>query len=79
MYSDLFIEQNRMYAFTCYVRDWKKQDPGTIERSGDIFSYRTKRGLVKRFQAVRNSSDATVRVQGFFFKALSDTAPTNQK
>lgn len=49
MLSDLFVEKNRMHAFTCYVRDWKKQDPSIIERNGEIFSYRTKRGLVKRF------------------------------
>ena len=71
MLSDLFIEKNRLNAFTCYVRDWKKQDPSTIEHNGDVFSYRTKRGLVKRFVPTERFSEGSIRVQGFFFKEFS--------
>lgn len=79
MTSDLFVEKNRMYAFTCYVRDWKKQDPSTIERNGEMFSYRTKRGLVKRFLPAERFSEGSIRVQGFFFKELSEDESISHK
>lgn len=64
------IEENRLFAFTCYVRDWKKQNPDTIRRDGDVFSYTTKRGVVKRFTTVKNARDATFKAQGFCFKEI---------
>ena len=64
-------EKNRMYAFICYVRDWKKQDPGTIQRNGDVFSYRTKRGTEKRF-SVATEKDYSLKVQGFHFKEIAE-------
>jgi|GEM_PF-2777799 len=67
-------EKNRLYAFTCYVRDWKKQNPETIKRDGDVFSYRTKRGVEKRF-AVANDKNYSLKVQGFYFKEIKEDAP----
>ena len=63
------IEKNRMNAFRQYVRDWKKQDPDTVTRNGDIFTYRTKRGLVKRFKAHETvpCEAGAFKVQGFWF------------
>ena len=63
------IEENRLFAFTCYGRDWKKQNPDTIRRDGDVFSYTTKRGAVKRFMAVTNARAATFKAQGMCLKA----------
>lgn len=48
------IEEQRMKAFQTYVRDWLKQNPDTVERKGDIFSYRTKRGIVKTYKAYKD-------------------------
>ena len=79
MLSDLFVEKNRMNAFTSYVRDWKKQGPSTIERNGEIFSYRTKRGLVKRFIPAERFSEGSIRVQGFFFGEISEDMSTSRK
>ena len=64
------IKGNRLNAFTCYVRDWKKQDPSTVKREGDVFSYTTKRGNIKRFKSVSNVQDATFKVQGFYFREI---------
>ena len=64
------IEINRLFAFTCYVRDWKKQNPDTVKREGDVFSYTTKRGVVKRFRSVSNARDASFKAQGFWFKEI---------
>lgn len=66
------IEENRLCAFTCYVRDWKKQNPCTIKRCGTLFSYTTKSGIVKEFESVNNVRDATFRVQGFCFREITD-------
>ena len=66
------IEANRLYAFSCYVRDWKKQNPDTIKRDGTFFSYTTKRGIVKRFESVNDVRNATFKVQGFCFIEVSD-------
>ena len=62
------IKENRKYAFTCYVRDWKKQDPNTIEIDGDIYSYRTRRGVKHSFRATKNVT--ALKVQGFYFEKL---------
>ena len=66
-YSEL-IRQNRMQAFLHYVKDWKKQDVSTVKVEGDIYSYRTKRGIKHRFRATRNVT--TLKVQGFYFEEL---------
>ena len=68
---DKLTERNRMYAFACYVRDWKKQSPETIKRVGEIFSYQTKRGVEKRF-SVATEKDYTLKVQGFYFREVKE-------
>ena len=64
------IEENRLFAFKCYVRDWKKQDENTVKSDGGVFSYTTKRGIVKKFQAVSNARNSSFKVQGFYFAEL---------
>lgn len=64
------IEKNRLFAFKCYVRDWKKQDENTVTTDGDVFSYKTRRGIVKKFQAVSNAQNSSFKVQGFYFAEL---------
>ena len=44
------VEENRLNAFKQYVKDWKKQNPDTVELNNGIYSYKTKRGIVKTFQ-----------------------------
>ncbi len=33
-------EENRMRAFQIYAKDWKKQNPDTVERKKDVFTYK---------------------------------------
>lgn len=46
------IEKNRRDAFTHFVEVIKKQNKDTITVNGDIFSYNTKRGIVKKYKSV---------------------------
>lgn len=61
--------ENRLNAFKHYVKAWKKQDPDTVEVKGDVYSYKTKRGVVKRFKSCGHAL-APVRVNGFGFMPL---------
>ncbi len=63
-------EENRMRAFQIYAKDWKKQNPDTVERKKDVFTYKTKRGLVKSFRALNGYESGIkgiFKVQGFWF------------
>ena len=59
------------YAFERYVGDWKKQDISTIRIDGDIYSYTTKKGIVKRFRGT-NKREAVnaIHVQGLYFEPI---------
>ena len=63
------IPLNKVNAFKHYVKCWKKQDPDTVEVDGDIYSYKTKRGLIKRFKNCRCAS-ASIKVNGFGFEPI---------
>lgn len=62
--------ENRLNAFRHYVKAWKKQDPDTVEVEGDIYRYKTKRGIVKRFKSCDHFDLEAIRVEGFGFKPL---------
>ena len=62
------IKQNRLAAFKQYVGAWKKQNPDTVKVEGDIYSYRTKRGLVKRFRA--SDKVTSLKVNSFYFEEI---------
>lgn len=73
------IEKNRIEAFEHLV-EIKKQDKKTIAVSGNEFSYKTKRGLVKKYISFKSWSDFVnsdlyenkfERVNGFIFVQIS--------
>lgn len=69
------IEKNKMLAFLHLVKA-KKQDEGTVVVNGNLFSYTTKRGVIKTylcfnsFQEYNKSKlypNNPERVNGFYF------------
>ena len=73
------IEKNRVNAFTHFVEVIKKQNKDTISINGDIFSYSTRSGVIKKYKAFKSfdayrKSDMyenrMERVNGFIFVEL---------
>lgn len=73
------IEKNRRDAFTHFVEVIKKQNKDTITVNGDIFSYITKRGIVKKYKAFKSFDEykksdiyenRMEKVNGFIFVEL---------
>lgn len=74
------IENNKRAAFEHLV-EIKKQDKNTVAVEGNIYSYKTKRGLLKRYvgfysyEAYRKSEYYTIqpeRCNGFLFVLLKE-------
>lgn len=63
------IPKNELNAFKHYVSAFKKQNPETVSFDDGIYSYKTKRGVVKRFKSTK-SKNATIRVNGFLFEPI---------
>lgn len=63
------IEKNRKEAFEQYVKNWKHQDPNTIEIQGNVFTYKTKRGIVKKFIATNKVTK--LKVNSFYFEPVN--------
>lgn len=45
------IEKNRKFAFEHIVRVRKRQDENTVQVEGNVYSYTTKRGKIKKYIA----------------------------
>lgn len=68
----MFMDQipiNKLKAFKHYVEVWKKQDVNTVTVEGDIYSYTTKRGVVKKFRNIKVTK-APIKVNGFGFEPI---------
>ena len=68
----MFMDQipiNKLKAFKHYVEVLKKQDANTVTVEGDIYSYRTKRGIVKSFKSCKCAT-AVIKVNGFGFEPI---------
>lgn len=73
------IEKNRRDAFIYFVEAIKRQNKDTINVNGDIFSYVTKRGIVKKYKAFKSFDEykksdiyenRMEKVNGFIFVEL---------
>lgn len=68
----MFMSQipiNELNAFKHYVEKWKNQNPNTVEVDGNIYSYKTKRGVIKRFRSCKHAT-ATIKVNSFGFEPI---------
>lgn len=83
---DAVREQNKLNAFKHFVGAIKKQNPDTVEVDGNIYSYRTKRGLLKRyihfptFKEFVNSeyyNNRMEKVNGFIFVEIKQRTSKN--
>ena len=75
----MFLEQipvNRRKAFEHFVECWKKQDKSTVTVNGNVYTYKTKRGITKKyigfnsFKEYEKSELYTKKaehVEGFYF------------
>ena len=62
-------DKNRLEAFKHYVSEWKKQNADTVTYMDGIYSYTTKRGIIKLF--VSSNKPTTIKVNGFYFSELN--------
>ena len=83
MQFEFLAERNRMAAFE-HLAEIKKQDKNTVAVDGNIYSYKTKRGLVKKYISFKswneykesglwlNSKYKLERVNGFIFVKIPE-------
>lgn len=68
MQTDEQAEKWYKHAFTCYVKDWKKQDESTIRIENGIYSYTTKRGVRHSFRL--SNKPTGLKVQSIYFEQI---------
>jgi hypothetical protein len=68
------VEANRLEAFKHYVEAWKKQDPQTVKLENGVYSYKTKRGTEKKYQAIKEKDASKyhglIKVNTFLFTEI---------
>lgn len=73
------VETNKLAAFRHFVEVIKKQNKETVTVNGNVYSYTTKRGLVKRYVGFNSFAEyrksavypqRAEQVSGFYFVAV---------
>ena len=74
------IEENRLMSFIHFVSAKKKQDKNTVTYDEDVYTYTTKRGIIKRYRYYNNIREylkakddgKSERVNGFVFVEVKE-------